>query len=225
MDMKDNRKKRIVFVSLCILNQNVRFPGIATEEGACTKLVDMFMEYGLGIESLPCLECLGWGGVSRRAYFRYQPVMLRYADSLFSGFLRIIARLWVFRYGLLCRREARKVTGHIRDYLKAGYSVVGIIAMNDSPTDGVTKTINLINAPKRLKAIGFNEKMLKSPDISIMKSLINGLCEPGEGIFTSRLRKELEKKGLPIKIIGFDPWTDRIKECERIGQELGLQVG
>jgi hypothetical protein len=225
MGMRDNRLNKIVFVSLCILNQNVRFPGIAVEQGACTELVDMLMGYGLGIEPLPCLERLGWGGVSRKAYFRYQPIMLRYADLPFSGFLRIFARLWVFRYSLLCRSEARKVAANIQDYLSASYSVIGIIAMNDSPTDGVTRTIDLIKAPKRFKDMGFSEKMLKAPDISIMKGIINDLCEPGTGIFISRLRKELEKKGIQIKIIGFDPWADRTEECMRIEHELGLHAG
>lgn len=223
MKMRDKRSKRVVFISPCILNQNIRFPGIAVEAGACTELVKMLMGHGLGIEALPCLERLGWGGVSRKGYFRYQPIMLRYADSSFSWLLRLFARMWVIRYGLLCRKEARKVAGQIQDYLREDYSVVGIIGSNESPTDGVTRTIDLINAPKKVRSMGFDEEMLTCPDISQMEGLIQGLCEPGTGIFISRLRKELEKKGIHIKMTGFDPWVNHAEECMRIEQEMGLK--
>lgn len=225
MDMRDERSKRIVFVSLCILNQNVRFPGIAVEAGACTELVRMLMKNGLGIEPLPCLERIGWGGVRRKIYFRYQPIMLRHADSFFSIFLRAFARLWVMQYGLICRREARKVARIIRDYIESGYTIEGIIAMNDSPTDGVTRTIDLVNAPKRFRDLGFSDDLLKTPEISTMKKLIQGLCQPGTGIFISKLRKELARKGLYVKIVGFDPWADTTSECRRIAQELGIKAG
>lgn len=225
MEMNDNRLKRIVFVSLCILNQNVRFPGIAVEAGACTELLKMLMRHGLGIETLPCLERLGWGGVSRKAYFRYQPFMLRHADSWYSGLLMLFARLWVFRYSLLCRREARKAARNIQDYVKSGYSIIGIISMNDSPTDGVTKTIDLVHAGEKFKTLGFSADMLTAPDIANMKGLIRSLCVPGMGIFISHLKNELERKGIRVKILGYDPWEAAAGECVRIEQELGLREG
>jgi hypothetical protein len=223
MDMNDNRLKKIVFVSLCILNQNVRFPGIAVEAGACTGLLKMLMGHGLGIETLPCCERLGWGGVSRKAYFRYQPFMLRHADSWYSGLLALFARLWVFRYSLLCRREARRAAGNIQDYVKSGYTIAGIISMNDSPTDGVTNTIDLVHAWKRFKTLSFSEEMLTAPDIARMKGLIRDLCEPGTGIFISHMKNELERKGIGVKITGYDPWEAAAAECVRIEQELGLR--
>jgi predicted secreted protein len=224
MKIRDRRSKRIIFVSSCVLNQNLRFPGIAVEAGACRELVEMLMGHDLGIEALPCLERLGWGGVSRRNYFRYQPVMLRYADSPLSRMIGIFSSLWLFRYSLLCRREARKVARHILDYLRSGYSVVGIIAMNDSPTDGVTRTIDLARAPRKFRESGLSDEVLKNPDIAEMKGFIHSLCEPGTGIFTSFLRKELEKRSAEVKILGFDPWADMTGECRRIEDELGLKA-
>jgi hypothetical protein len=223
MEINDNRRKRIVFVSLCILNQNVRFPGIAVEAGVCTELLKMLMGHGLGIETLPCLERLGWGGVSRKAYFRYQPFMLRHTDSWYSGLLALFARLWVIRYSLLCRREARKAARNIQDYVKSGYSITGIISMNDSPTDGVTKTIDLVHAGKKFKTLGFSADMLTSPDIASMKGLIRSLCVPGMGIFISHLKNKLERRGIRVKIVGYDPWEAAAGECARIEQELGLR--
>lgn len=225
MKMRDERSRRIVYVSLCVLNQNVRFPGIAVEAGACTELVGMLMRSGLGIEPLPCLERIGWGGVRRRIYFRFQPLMLRFAHSPLSRFFRVLARLWVFQYGLVCKREARKVVRTIQDYVESGYTVEGIIAMDDSPTDGVTKTIDLVRAPGRFRDLGFREEIFKSPDISVMENVVRSLCEPGTGIFISRLRKELAKRGLSVKIVGFDPWADRAGECRRIASYLGIETG
>jgi predicted secreted protein len=81
MEFKDNRGSRIVFVGNCILNQNARFPGIAIKEGAFTEFVDILLRNGVGIEQLPCLECLGWGGVSRKTYYKFQPMVLHFVDK------------------------------------------------------------------------------------------------------------------------------------------------
>jgi hypothetical protein len=97
--------------------------------------------------------------------------------------------------------------------------------MNDSPTDGVTRTIDLVTAPARLRSMGYSNGILRSPDISVMKGIIGNLCEPGTGIFTSRLMRELDRRGLQVKITGFDPWANRRQECLRVAQDLGLQAG
>ncbi len=222
MQEKDFRSKTVVFVSQCILNQNLRFPGIAVAGGACRKVVEMLLRYDLGIEPIPCLERLGWGGVTRKSYFRYQNMMLRSSGTLLSGTLKCLARIWIFRYSLLCRREAKKITRLIEDYRASGYSVIGIISMNDSPTDGVTRTIDLVNAPEKIRTLGINPDLFKSPDIVSMKEVIQNLCEQGTGIFISSLQHALERKRIAIKMVGFDPWADHEAESQRIEQELGL---
>jgi hypothetical protein len=222
MEFKDKRKGRIVYVSQCLLNQNLRFPGIAVAPGACTDLVELFLKNGLGIEPIPCLERLDWGGVSRRDYFRFQPLALKYAGTPYFLFIRPFVALWLARYRLLCTREARKIAGQMADYIKSGYSIVGIVAADDSPTDGVTKTIDLSRAAARLVSMGVSQEVMTSPRIEEMRTIIPRLCEQGTGIFTVELKRELERKKTPIRIVGFDPWTDPKAETERIKAELDL---
>jgi hypothetical protein len=222
MDFKDKRKGRIVYVSQCILNQNLRFPGIAVAAGACADIVDLFLKSGIGIEPIPCLERLGWGGVSRKGYFRYQPLILRYAGTPLFGLIRPFIKLWLYRYRLLCTREAKKLARQIADYTRSGYSVIGIVAVNDSPTDGVTKTIDMSRAAERLLSMGVNPEVMSSPRLEDMKKVIPLLCEQGTGIFTAALKKELERRKIPVRIVGFDPWADATIESKRIAGELGL---
>lgn len=220
MDFTDERKRRIVFVSQCILNQNVRFPGIAVCAGVCTELVDRLVKNDFGIEAMPCLERLGWGGVSRKTYFRYQSIFLAWKDTPLFFIFTFLGRLWLFRYSLLCKREAEKIVAHIRDYIDSGYSVSGIILMNDSPTDGATKTIDLIRAVERITSLGYDPAVMKNPKLDVMRKVIPLLCEKGEGIFTRRLIRELSKRNVDSAIIDYDPWTDQDAESKRVIGEL-----
>ncbi len=56
----DKRGKKIIYLSRCLINQNLRFPGIAVSSGAITELISPIIENGIGIESLPCLERIAW---------------------------------------------------------------------------------------------------------------------------------------------------------------------
>ncbi|MBN1574701.1 MAG: hypothetical protein JW984_16000 [Deltaproteobacteria bacterium] len=220
MDFKDNRKRKIVFVSHCILNQNLRFPGIAVQAGACSELVEKLLENDLGIEQIPCLERLGWGGVSRKNYFRYQPLFFDYADTFLSGLIKFFGALWIYKYGLLCKREARRIVKHTKDYIDSDYSVVGIITVNDSPTDGITQTLDLLRSAEKLKTIKHGREILRNPELDKMRESIPLLCEKGTGIFAKRLKRELKKKNIDIKIVGYDPWADQEVESKRVISDL-----
>jgi predicted secreted protein len=222
---RDRRKKKVVFVSRCILNQNLRFPGIAVAGGACVELVGMLMRHEVGIETLPCLERLGWGGVARRRFFRYQPLFSACAGTPLFPLIRPLGRLWLVRYGLLCRREAGRVARDVDDYVKSGYSVIGIIGVNDSPTDGVTKTIDLIESARRLKEIGLGGDVLARPDRHDMKRVVAALCETGSGIFTRALVRALKKRGIDVPIVGYDPWAEQAGEAARVTRALGIGEG
>lgn len=222
MDFTDKRKGKIVYVSQCILNQNLRFPGIAVAAGACTEVVELFLRSGIGIEPIPCLERLGWGGVSRKDYFRYQPLILKYAHTRLFGLIKPVITLWLYRYRLLCTREARKIVRQIADYIQSGYSVIGIVAVNDSPTDGVTKTIDLSRAALRLASMGVSRELMNNPNLEAMRKILEELCEEGTGIFIAGLKKELKRKKIPVRIVGYDPWADQKAESERIAAALNL---
>jgi len=220
----DKRGKRIVFLSRCLLNQNLRFPGIATRAGAFEELVALFLRNDIGIEQLPCLETLGWGGVSRSKYFRFQSLVLRAADTWWEGPPRFLIRLWLFRFRRMCRKSARQVAHRIEDFQRTGCFPLGIVVMNDSPTCGVTRTIDLTEAARRLKRLGVGAADLENPDLETMRKILPRLITSGRGIFTDALIKETARRGLALKVVGFDPWADLGEEVERIANALHLTV-
>lgn len=64
--LRDERGRRVVLVSHCLLNQNTRYAGGATRTGAVSELLDELITAGYGIHQLPCPERLAWGGALKR---------------------------------------------------------------------------------------------------------------------------------------------------------------
>jgi hypothetical protein len=106
--LDDCRSRRVVFLSHCILNENVRYLGGAGRQGSVDELVDHFQAAGVGIRQLPCPEQVAWGGVLKRYLL---PVYgsagtLRYRmrgplTRMFLGYTRLV-------YRRLARRVARE---------------------------------------------------------------------------------------------------------------------
>jgi predicted secreted protein len=223
MKFNDNRSQRIVFIGNCILNQNTRFPGIAVEKGTFSELIEILIQNGIGIEQLPCLECLGWGGIARKTYYKFQPIVLRFIDKKTFPIIKLFFNIWLYNFIRLCKKEATKVVKRIQDYSNNGYEILGIIASNDSPTCGVTQTIDLLDGAKKLKSLGFKKEDLENPDIKEMRNIIPALCIEGSGLFISPIITKLEKKNMKVKVIGFDPWAKSIKkEAERVSSLLNI---
>ena len=220
----DKRGHQIVYVSPCLLNQNLRFPGIATKAGAFEELLALFAGNHIGVEQLPCMETLGWGGVARSQYFRFQPLAFRAADTWWEGPGGALTRLWLVRFRALCRRWARKVADRIEDFEGAGCSVVGIVGADDSPTCGVTRTIDLVQAARTLKRLGVRASDLENPDLEKMGEILPRLLVRGHGIFMDELFKEAHRRGLALKRVGLDPWADPGEEVGRIAGTLNLKA-
>lgn len=64
--LSDARSGQVVFVSHCMLNQNVRYQGGATRPGVVAEVVARLQRTGVGIVQMPCPEQPAWGGVDRR---------------------------------------------------------------------------------------------------------------------------------------------------------------
>ncbi|MEW6444326.1 MAG: hypothetical protein AB1640_25560 [bacterium] len=220
----DERAGRIVYVSGCLLNQNLRFPGIALRKGAFTEVVDLLLRNEVGIAALPCLERDGWGGVTRKTFFRFQPRIIASVDARWFPCVRLCIRAWLWHFARLCRARSKAVAAEMEDFVRAGGSVLGVVAMDDSPTCGVTKTIDLLEAARILKRLGWSGADLDHPDLEKMKRTLPALCSKGQGIFMREVWKEMRRKGLAIPIVGFDPWGDSSLEVRRIAQALGLRA-
>lgn len=194
----------------------MRFPGIAVESGAISELVDSLLKNGIGIEPLPCLERLGWGGVRRKTFYKYFPIVSKNIGSIKFPFIKFFLRIWLRKYKKLCKTEAKKIVYQIKDYEKSGYSILGIIMTNDSPTCGVTKTMDLLDLSSKYKKLGIKDEIFENPTLEKMINLIPNLCESGSGYFTSALKKQINNNKLDISIMGFDIWNNSAEETEKL---------
>jgi uncharacterized protein YbbK (DUF523 family) len=185
--LADARGREVVFVSHCLLNENVRYLGGAFHAGAVPEALGL-LQTGAGIVQLPCPEQRAWGGVLKprmlRAYgLRSSPLypLARVALGLFVWHTRI-------RYRLLAGRVARD----IEDYRAAGIRVAGVIGVGASPSCGVATTLDMHRS---------FEAMAACPLAAIDRARVNdqvvtGCRIAGEGLFIAALRRELARRSI-----------------------------
>jgi hypothetical protein len=217
MRVEDMRGKRVVFVSHCLLDQNVRFPGIAVRQGAIEPLVRGLCDAGVGIEQLPCLEVRYWGGIDRRLVMPFLRISPRVVSGPLRGPYFLLLRLFMKTYGLLCGIEARRTSRVLRTFINSGYEVLGIIVMNDSPTCGFDRTLDVGTFVTEAREQGVDWSCLTYEKMSC---LLPGILCDGSGAFIGALKGVMEKKNIDIQILGFNPWSDGDGESERLLSEL-----
>lgn len=110
------RGKRLVLTSHCILNQNSVVCPLARAKGPFY-IVNMLVEEGIGIIQLPCPE-FKYLGLGRK------PMSKEEYDSP--------------EYRKLCQRLFQPFIEDLREYLKNGYEILGIIGVNQSPTCSIS---------------------------------------------------------------------------------------
>lgn len=131
------RSKKIVIVSHCILNQNSVVYPLARAKGAFN-ISNFLVNSGAGIYQLPCPE-FKYLGLSRK------PMEKNEFDTP--------------SYRNLCKSLAAEVVLDIKEYKSQGYTLCGIIGINNSPTCSISGN----------KGIFMEEfiSLLKSNDISL----------------------------------------------------------
>jgi len=223
MEFTDNRGRRVVYVSRCLLNQNSRTPGIAVRKGAIAELVHIFLNNELGIEQLPCPECLFWGGVSRKETYRMQPLAFRSVGRKWFPLIEFFFNIWLYRSNWLCKREGAKAVDRMEDYTKEGYTIVGIVGVDDSPTCGVSKTVDIMEIVKNKQTFGISLEDAENPHIEKFKHILQTARNSGSGSFLGSIMGELRKRQMAIKAVGFDPWSEPQEEADRIADLLNLK--
>lgn len=184
--LADDRGREVVFVSHCLLNENVRYLGGAFHPGAVPEMIDL-LQSGTGVVQLPCPEQRAWGGVlKRRLLLAYD---LR-ASRLYP-LRRILFRLFVWQTRVRYRLLARRVARDIEDYRTAGIHVAGVIGVGASPSCGVSTTLDMRRS---------FEAMTRCPLATIDRARVNdqvvSACQiAGEGLFVAALRRELARRG------------------------------
>ena len=191
---EDRRSKRVVFLSHCLLNENTRYLGGACRQGCIQEIVQVCLESGLGIVQMPCPEQHAWGGVLKRRlllFFASQGTLVYQLRSVLLPGL-----LWYTRS--VYANIARLVANQVQDYLSSGFTVLGIIGVDGSPSCGVQRSLDI---RRSLDLVG---QLSTTAGIEDMNAIVQGCLVDGQGIFVELLRKQLERKHLNVPFLAHD---------------------
>ncbi|WP_313798570.1 CD3072 family TudS-related putative desulfidase [Cytobacillus sp.] len=114
------RNKKILLVSHCILNQNTVIKGEARSFGAIPTALDWIQKEGLGVIQLPCPEFTFLG--LERPSMTYE----EYDNK---------------EYRQHCRKILLPVIEQLKEYIKCGYQMTGILGIQSSPSCDMTKGV------------------------------------------------------------------------------------
>lgn len=110
------RDKKIILVSHCILNQNSVVLPLARSKGGFL-IIKMLLDQGIGIIQLPCPE------------FKFLGIQRKPMDKEDYD---------IPEYRTLCVNLFSHILDDIKEYIAQGYSLLGILGINESPTCSIT---------------------------------------------------------------------------------------
>lgn len=188
--LADARGGRVVLLSHCLLNENVRYLGGAGRAGGVAEVAGGFLASGIGICQMPCPEQRAWGGVAKRR------MMVAYgsAGTLRAPAARMLLRPFTWYTRLVYARLARAIARDVADYRRSGVNVVGLVGIGGSPSCGVATTLDLpaaVTALTRCPAARLDRRTLN-------EDIIAANIRPGQGLFIAALRKRLSRSGAGI---------------------------
>jgi uncharacterized protein YbbK (DUF523 family) len=208
--LEDERSKRVIFLSHCLLNENTRYLGGAFRPGGLSELVGGFHREGVGICQMHCPEQRAWGGALKRyllpMYGSRGTLLYRLRHVLLPLFLRYTR----WRY----RRLAKEVVGGIEDYVRSGFEVVGIVGVGGSPSCGVWSTLDLrrsLGVVAGCPLARLNRRVMNEEAVAACMS-------EGEGLFVAAIQRELRRKHLSIR------WYEHDLLSEIRGQPICLRT-
>ena len=148
------RSRKVVFLPFCALCESAKAGGLVRKHPAVVgPLLDLFREHEINMVQLPCPEMLGEGLVR-------EPHDITYYER--QDFVD------------LCRRLACEQSGIIEKFLEAGFSLVGIVGIE------------------------------RSPSCSVGSVRRNGKIVKGNGIFMRQLLVRLRDKGIEPFTLSLD---------------------
>ena len=197
----------MVFLSHCLLNQNVRYLGGATRSGAVDEIIDQYQREAIGICQMACPEQLAWGGVLKRHTLRLYAsrgsLAFRFRHCLTAAFRRYTQA----RYLLLARTVAKQIA----DYAKCGFEVVGVVGIGGSPSCGVNTTMDLRQAVDSVSSCELSQFTTRG----LNEGIVLRARRDGTGLFILALRRQLDHLGVATPFL----------EQDLSGELLGLTTG
>ncbi len=189
--LADARSRRVVFVSHCLLNENVRFLAGAGWPGVVRDELDPYVAAGVGIVQMPCPEQYVWGGVlKRRMLALYGRRVLRWCVPR-----RVVVAVVRFVTWLEYGRLARRTAAQILDYVGSGLEVVEVVGVGASPSCGVSTTVDLDGA---IAAMAHCDPRAVDPATVVRRVVVANVVD-GEGMFVAGLRARLARRGVSVR--------------------------
>ena len=179
--LADERGHRVVLLSHCLLNENVRYLGGAGRAAGVQELVDGYLRTGVGVHQLPCPERLAWGGVDKRV------MLLAFGSGWRGPLVRALVRPFVLWTSVVYRRLARQVAREVSGYTRAGVEVVAYVGVAGSPSCGAGTTLDLPAAVEALTRCPLRDLDRQT----LNRRVIAANVVPGDGLFTCALRRRL----------------------------------
>jgi predicted secreted protein len=187
--LADDRSKRVIFLSHCLLNENTRYLGGACRAACVREVVEQCMERELGIVQMPCPEQQAWGGVLKRTMLRAYGMR----GTLLDRLRPLLLWAFIFYTKLVYRRQARQVAKQIHDYSRSGFTVVGVVGIDGSPSCGVTVTIDMRRSLDALAAID-----VRTITVDHMNAIVRASVRRGRGFYTAALQRALARRGISV---------------------------
>lgn len=128
----DCRGKKIVLIAHCALNQNAKLDKCAHCPGAIDEVVHVLLQKQIGMIQMPCPELL-YLGLDRETDHRAN-------NSVEAEDTRIYKRMLEPKCNDLLSRIVADMVHQVKEYQKHGFTIVGLIGINGSPTCGVETT-------------------------------------------------------------------------------------
>jgi len=122
----DRRGRKVAVLAHCILNQNAKLDRCAHCAGAVREVVEVLLENGIGILQMECPEMLHLG-LDRQTDKTTNP-------SVEAEDTRIARRMEEPPAQRIVERIAQNVVQQIADYQAHGFSVIGMLGINGSPS-------------------------------------------------------------------------------------------
>lgn len=189
--LKDERSKKVMFVSHCILNENTRYSGGAFCGGVCSVMKSELFESDYGIVQLPCPEQMVWGGVLKR--FIWLPFDSKGKPQ--SILFKLLFPFFIFYTKWQYAKLASKTVSQMKDYLDSGYKIMGLVGIDASPTCGVSKTLDMKKSFEYVSGLSIESLNRETYN----KNLYSICLQTGKGIYIKILSNKLNRNGINVK--------------------------
>ena len=128
----DGRSRRVVFLAHCLLNQNAISDGTAEVPAAHREILRLILDAQVSVAQMPCPELCCLGLDRGDVHGAERPVV--------EENTRIRRQLLLPENAQKLDALAEQAAGQVAEYLRHGFTVVGIIGTNRSPSCGVETT-------------------------------------------------------------------------------------